>query len=208
MNTYASLSYGYDLLDKIWFSDRGQNPRDAIKNLIPNEKCTVLDMCCGTFSNGFSVAKNNPLNRIIGLDRSKEMLREAEHKIQAEGLNNVELVCRDATKTGFQDKCFDYIIMGLVLHECTAELWDSLLGEAHRLLKSDGKLIVLEWDKQSKISRKIKFAPLYAAEVMGNYICFKQFYHCDKKEFFMKYGFQVQEMIPCNYTSVISMCPI
>ncbi len=51
MNLYTFMSVGYDLLDKIWFSDKGENPRRIIERLISDRKCRVLDMCCGTFSN-------------------------------------------------------------------------------------------------------------------------------------------------------------
>ena len=206
MNIYSFLSLGYDLLDKIWFSDNGKNPRNVIEKLIPNEKCIILDMCCGTFSNGLPIAKQNPKNYVVGLDRSKTMLCEAKRKIRKEGVKNVKLTCRDATQTGFKEEFFDYIIIGLVLHECSAELWDKILGEAHRLLNPNGRLIDLEWDKQSRLSRKIKFAPLYAMEVMVNRKYFKQFYYSDKKKFFAKYGFRTLENTKCNYTTIISMC--
>lgn len=205
MNLYRFMSIGYDLLDKIWFSDKGKDPRDVIEGLIPDKKCKVLDMCCGTFSNGLPIAGKNPKNRVFGLDRSKSMLREARRKLQKGKLENVRLLCRDATKTGLKDASFDYVILGLVLHECNADLWKGILKEAHRLLKADGRLIVLEWDKQDRISRKIKFAPLYAMEVFVNHGYFQAFYHSNKKEFFGNYGFEMLEKHECNYSSVMVM---
>ena len=205
MNEYSFLSNGYDLLDKVWFSDKGKNPRDVIKSLIPNEECTVLDMCCGTFSNGLFLALQNSKNHVVGLDRSESMLREAKAKVDDAQLQNVELIYGDATKTGFCEGSFDYVILGLVLHECTADLWTSILGEVRRVLKPDGKLIVLEWDKQSSVGRKIKFAPLYAAEIMGNYTYFKQFFYGDRQAFFLKHGFQAIKSIACNYTYVMML---
>ena len=205
MNLYSFMSISYDLLDKIWFSDKGKNPRDVIEKIIPDEESSVLDMCCGTFSNGLPIAKKNPNNRVIGLDRSKAMLREAKEKVRKAGLKNVKFLCRDATQTGLKNGSFDYIIMGLVLHECNDVLWNSLLSEAHRLLKKDGKLIILEWEKQTSISRKIKFAPLYALEVLGNIKYFRKFYYSEKSSFFRKYGFEMLEKYECNYTTVMSM---
>lgn len=203
MNLYSFLSIGYDLLDKIWFSDKGKNPRDVIKKIIPNEKCNVLDMCCGTFSNGMSIVKNNPNIQVIGLDRSEAMLKEARRKIEKENLKNVKLLCQDATQTGLESDSFDYIILGLVLHECDARLWKKILDEAHRLLKKDGKLIVLEWDKQTAMSRKIKFAPLYATETLGNLGYFRKFYNMEKSKFFKKYRFKIFEKHTCNYSAVM-----
>ena len=91
MNLYTFLSIGYDLLDKIWLSEKGRNPREVIEDILPNEKCKVLDMCCGTFTNGLSIAKKSPNNLVVGLDRSKPMLREGKRKIVRDGLNNGEL---------------------------------------------------------------------------------------------------------------------
>lgn len=203
MNLYSFLSIGYDLLDKLWFSDKGKNPRDVIEKIIPNEACKVLDMCCGTFSNGMSLVKSNPRNQVVGLDRSEAMLREARRKIEKENLKNVTLLCQDATQTGLESASFDYIILGLVLHECDSRLWKAILDEAYRLLKKDGKIIVLEWDKQTAISRKIKFAPLYATETLGNLGYFRKFYNVDKGKFFKNYRFKMIEKHTCNYSAVV-----
>lgn len=205
MNVYSFMSACYDLLDKIWFSDKGKNPRDIIEKLIPNQASTVLDMCCGTFSNGLPIAKKNPNNKVIGIDRSGAMLNEARKKVRKAELKNVELLCKDATQTGFKNESFDYIIIGLVLHECNEILWKRILSEAYRLLKSDGRLIILEWDKQRAVSRKIKFAPIYVLEMLGNLKYFKELYYSDKSSFFEKYRFQMMEQYECNYTVVMSM---
>ena len=205
MNLYTFLSIGYDLLDKIWLSEKGRNPREIIESILPNEKCKVLDMCCGTFTNGLSIAKKNPNNLVVGLDRSKPMLREGKRKIVRDGLNNVKLICRDATKTGIKDATFDYVIIGLVLHECDPDLWAGILGEARRILKADGHLIILEWERPVSIMQKVKYAPLYIAEELNNPGYFKTFYQADKKEFFKKYGFDTERHISCNYTTVLSL---
>ena len=162
-------------------------------------------MCCGIFTNGLSIARENKSNMVVGLDRSKAMLREAKRKIRKENLKNVKLLCRDATKTGIKGSSFDYIVIGLVLHECNPDLWEGILNEAHRLLKDDGLLVVLEWDKQNNLGRRIKFAPLYVAEILTNPKHFRQFYNSDKVEFFGRYGFNMLEKHECNYSSVMVM---
>jgi Methylase involved in ubiquinone/menaquinone biosynthesis len=166
MNLYTFLSIGYDLLDKIWLSEKGRNPRDVIEELIPNEKCKVLDLCCGTFTNGLFIAKKNPKNLVVGLDRSEPMLREGRRKIDKAGISNVELMCLDATKTGIEEESFDYAIIGLVLHECNPELWKSILAETRRILKPNGRIIILEWERPDNLKQRIKFAPLYITEVL------------------------------------------
>jgi len=189
----------------IWFSDKGINPRYAVEAMIPDENLRVLDMCCGTFSNGMSIAKKNHKNRVTGIDRSESMLREAKKKIHREKIKNARLICRDATNTSLKSESFDYIVIGLVLHECSAELWKGILDEAHRLLKPDGKLIILEWEKQESFGRKLKFATLYAAEALLNPKYFKKFYKSDKAKFFRRYGFEAVKNVKCNYTAVLAL---
>lgn len=205
MNLYTFLSIGYDLLDKIWLSEKGRNPRDVIEELIPNEKCKVLDLCCGTFTNGLFIAKKNPKNLVVGLDRSEPMLREGRRKIDKAGISNVELMCLDATKTGIEEESFDYAIIGLVLHECNPELWKSILAETRRILKPNGRIIILEWERPNNLKQRIKFAPLYITEVLCNPGYFKEFYQADKTDFFKGYGFETEQRIGCNYTTVLSL---
>jgi ubiquinone/menaquinone biosynthesis C-methylase UbiE len=205
MNVYTFLSVGYDLLDKIWLLDGQKNPRRLIGKLIPNRECKVLDMCCGTFSNGLMIAEMNPLNTVVGIDRSKPMLREAKKKAARMCLKNAKLMCADATDTHMKAGCFDYIMIGLVLHECSEQLRRDILTEARRLLKSDGRLIIMEWEREESLLKRMKFAPIYALEIPVNPGYFKDFFACDKTRYFEKHGFSVENNIKCNYTTVITM---
>lgn len=202
MNFYSIVSKVYDLLDITYFSEKGKNPRNIIQSYVSIEKCRILDLCCGTFSNGFNIAKKNEHCKIMGVDISEKMLGVANRKIKKAGLNNVYLKKADATNTKLPDKSFDYIIIGLVLHECSPELREGILKEAYRVLKDNGKMIILEWEKSESLMRRIKYAPLYAAEIM-NCEAFKQFFECNKKDFFEKYNFKTLEEQHCNYSTVM-----
>ncbi len=70
------------------------------------------------------------------------------------------------------------------------------------IIKKDGKLIVLEWEEQEGLLQKIKYAPLYALEVLITK-SFKEFYKCDKKEYFLQHGFEMSNVTHCNYSSVM-----
>ena len=205
MDIYTIISAGYDLLLGAWLKDGSTHPLTAAAGLIPDKRSRVLDMCCGTMSNGLAIAAKNPANTVVGLDRSKPMLRQARRKSVKMHLDNVKLLCRDAADTGLRDGCFDHIILGLVLHECTEQLRRDILDEAKRLLSPDGTLIVIEWEREESISRKLRFAPVYILEILTTPRFFKDFYHSDKEKYFERHGFIVRESIRCNYTTVISM---
>jgi len=202
MNIYTFLSWEYDLLDIIWFGEKGINPRTVIQDIIPNKNCKILDMCCGTLSNGLSIANSKPMCKVFGIDRSKDMLREAKRKIRKNKLSNVKVKVADATESGLKENSYDYIVIGLVLHECSPLLRERIISEAYRLLRDDGKLIVLEWEKQNSLFRKIKYAPLYVLEVL-NCKDFKAFFECDKAEYFKLNGFATETEYHCNYSTVM-----
>ncbi len=206
---YKVMSPGYDILDKTFFRDNGKkdgkNPRDVLAELIPDEKCRVLDMCCGTGSNGIGVAIRKSQVTVVELDRSKSMLLKARQKVNSLGLRNVKIICRDATDTGLKSEIFDYIIIGLALHECNPDLWNGILSEAHRLLKKDGHLIILDWERQKGISNKIKFAPMYITETICTPKYFREYFNSDKEVFFSRFGFKAEKNIRCKYTFVMSL---
>lgn len=202
---YKLISPGYDILDRTLFRGKEGNPREALSEMIPDKKCRVLDMCCGTGTNGLSIAMKRPKATVVGLDRSQSMLRKARQKVIRHGLKNMKLICRDAADTGFKDELFDYVVIGLVLHECTPELWNSILSEAHRVLKKDGRLFVLDWDRQNTPGRRCIFAPMYLVETLGTPRYFKEYYNSDKAKFFSAYGFMAEENVKCRYSFVISL---
>lgn len=202
MDKYKILAAGYDLIDKTLFEEKGLNPRRVMGQMIPDENRRVLDLCCGTFSNGYSIACKNPRNKIMGIDLSKQMLKGAKRKVSKAGLTNVRLKYGDATDTKLKGESFDDIVIGLVLHECAPDLRKGILTEAYRLLKPEGKLVVLEWERPDSLFRRIKYSPLYLGEMLG---CrsFREFYLCDKRKFLREHGFEVKEWHHCNYSCVI-----
>lgn len=204
MNFYSIISKAYDLLDVIYFSEGGKNPRKVINDMICGEDKKVLDLCCGTLSNTIPIAKAKARCEILGIDLSKEMLKVARKKIEKVKADNVSLKCADATDTKLKSQSFDYVVIGLVLHECSEKLMAGMVLEARRLLKDDGKLIILEWERPKSIKQLIKFAPLHLGEIINNRL-FNRFYYADKKEIFESYGFDLKEVRHCNYSIVCQL---
>lgn len=204
MNVYGVISKMYDMLDVLYFNESGKNPRKVIMDMIPDKEIKLLDMCCGTLSNTLNIAKGKSDIKVLGLDLSEDMLKVAEKKVYRQQVRNVSLKCGNAAKTEMESASFDYIIIGLVLHESSPELTKDILQEARRLLKQDGRLIVLEWEPTRKLKQTIKFFPLYIAECMCSKT-FRQFYIADKELYFKNNGFEIEQKEYCNYTIVLNM---
>ncbi len=107
-----------------------------------------MDLCCGTMANSIPLTRSKRNIEVPGIDLSRQMLQVAKQRAKNGNLSNISMKCADATNTNMKADCADYIILGLALHEMKPELQKRVLAEAHRLLKADGSLIVLEWEKR------------------------------------------------------------
>ena len=154
---YKAMSKFYDLIDIVYFRDYDNSPRKVVFESIGNEE-KVLDLCTGTATNALKIAKSKPLSEVIGIDLSKDMLKIAQGKVKKSKVQNIKLYHMDATNMMFQDKFFDKILLSLVLHEVEENL--AVLAEAKRVLKDKGEIIVTEWEKSRKFSRRALFLPI------------------------------------------------
>ena len=201
MNTnlfYKLISGVYDLLDVIYFRNYANSPRKAVIEAI-SENDKILDLCTGTGTNAINIAKANPSAEIIGVDLSENMLKVAREKADKADTKNIKLYKMDATKLDFKSNNFDKISLSLILHEMDDELRSKILNEAKRVLKKDGKIIITEWERSTKLSKRLLFMPIHLLE--PNTYC--EFLKKDLYSYFAKYGLQIEKYIHCNYTKVI-----
>jgi len=195
---YRMMAKVYDLLDVIYFRDYDHSPRKIANDRI-GSRDKILDLCTGTATNAMNLAGQNPRTKVVGIDLSKDMLRVAKVKVKRSGLRNIRLYQMDATDLKFRKRCFDKILISLVLHELEDELADKMMSEAIRVLKDDGEIIVTEWEPSKSVIRKIIFAPIHFLEPKP----YRLFIKKDMYEYFGKYGLSVEEFYHSDYTKVL-----
>ena len=198
LSIYKVLYSVYDLLDVVYFRDYDKSPRKAVLEKIRDDD-RVLDLCTGTGTNALSIAKTKPDTKIAGVDLSKDMLKVAKEKKKRSGLKNVKFYLMDATKLGFKDRCFDKILISLILHEMEEELADKIIMEAMRVLKDDGEIIITEWEPSDELSKKILFSPIGFLEPRP----YKSFVKKDLYSYFDKFGLEIKDYEHCDYTKVV-----
>ncbi len=196
---YKGMSKIYDLLDIIYFTNNDWNPRKALSNYINKQDVKILDICTGTAANAIAIAKLNTDSIIVGIDLSKEMLHIAQKKVDSNDLNNVKLYNMDASDTTFEDNTFDVIIISLVLHELPEELASKILLEAKRILKPEGKILVMEWEEPQSFFKKILFYLIRKLEPKG----FEQFLKNDLKSYLERFGLEITDIKHCDYTKLL-----
>ena len=195
---YKFMSFFYDLLDVIYFRNYDNSPRKAVLEAIDRQD-KVLDLCTGTATNAIKISQILPETKIVGIDVSRDMLRVAKDKIQKNSVKNVKLYSMDATSTKFKNKCFDKVLISLVLHELEETLVEKILKEAARVLKDDGRIIVTEWEPSCSLWRKVLFFPIHVLEPKP----YRKFIRKDLYEYFKSFGLEIVKEIHCDYSKVL-----
>lgn len=197
---YKILSKIYDLMDIVFFFKKEYNPRYNLAERIPNCDISVLDVCFGTGNTSIAIAKKNPKNRIIGIDLSQDMLTVSEKKIKKFKLDNISTFIMDATNISF-DKKFDVVTTSLSLHEMSSEVMSSVISEMSRLLKDDGKLYIIEWNKPKKFLSLVLFMIFpYLSEPRG----FGDFLKLDWSNYLNNFNLKIESIETFGFTKLIT----
>lgn len=121
------------------------NP-SKIKYLFKGNMIKICDLGCG---NGFFAI---PICRwlkgrgeVIGVDISDQMLKELGIRARKMGVDNLILKRSDEYTIPLSSKSMDIVFMACVLHEVKSAR--RFLSEAKRILKDNGKLIVIDWKR-------------------------------------------------------------
>ncbi len=151
----------YKLIDAIFGSGRVMewvriamnNNFRVIKSIIRenlSDNGSILDIGCGTgyFSKLFKNAK------YAGIDNSGEYVSFANKKYGG------KFFVMDATKMNFNKKVFNWVLMVSFLHHIPDNELKKIFNDVNRVLKDDGKLIIIDpvpVEEQSNFIRKFIF---------------------------------------------------
>lgn len=144
---FDSIAHKYDFLnhflslgiDKFW-------RRKAIRLLAESNPQQILDVATGTADVAILTARTIPESKIVGIDISPQMLQVGRTKIQKENLNSrIDLIDGDAENLPFGDNIFDAVTVAYGVRNF--EDLEAGLEEINRVLKKNGKLVVIEFSK-------------------------------------------------------------
>jgi ubiquinone/menaquinone biosynthesis C-methylase UbiE len=100
----------------------------------------VLDVATGCGFCAFAVAPS--VAKVIGLDLTPSMLKEASRLAEERGLRNVEFREGDAEALPFPDSYFDIVSCRISAHHFSSPM--SFLSESWRVLTSGGSLLLVD----------------------------------------------------------------
>jgi ubiquinone/menaquinone biosynthesis C-methylase UbiE len=133
---YRSIASVYDLL---FGSVNRPLSRAGVALSRPRAGMRVLDVCCGTGSHLEGFQGHQCV--LFGLDASPSMLVVAQGRLgEAAHLDR-----GDATRLPYARGAFDIVGCKLALHEMPAGVRASVLGEARRVLKPGGRIVLVDF---------------------------------------------------------------
>jgi len=143
---FDKISGRYDFLnhllslgiDRLW-------RKRAIKLLKGDQPKVILDVATGTGDFAFEALSLKP-EKIYGIDISKGMLKEGMDKVRQRKKDLViDLIYGDSEDIPMEDETFDAITVAFGVRNF--ENLERGLKEMRRVLKKDGKIVVLEFSK-------------------------------------------------------------
>jgi len=114
----------------------------------------VLDAGCGTGAVAVEArVATGPTSRVVGMDSSSAMLERARRRSDRAHAA-IELIEGPATAFPFPDACFDVVVFSLVMHYLTAEAKTRAIGEARRVLREGGRVVLVDFGRSdSRLTR-------------------------------------------------------
>lgn len=112
--------------------------REVTRTVVELGPQRILDICCGT-GNQLKYLKKKGFDG-IGIDLDPAMLKQAK-----KGRHPVSCQMQDATNISFPSESFDLAIIEFAIHEKPAVVARKMLKEAHRVLKKDGYLLIVDF---------------------------------------------------------------
>ena len=141
-NIFESISKDYDLMnDLITFKYHSKWKKEIVMIAKEDNPKVILDIATGTGDIAINLSKLKD-SQIIGVDISEKMLDVAVDKIRKMKITNITFELSKAEKLKYKNNFFDLISIGYGVRNFEDLI--NGLKESYRVLKKNGKLIILE----------------------------------------------------------------
>jgi ubiquinone/menaquinone biosynthesis C-methylase UbiE len=199
---YDAFSAFYDRFVALHSRDtQGVARRFMAKAVTAADGGWVLDLCTGTGSLLAQLrAKLDPNVRVVGVDFSGGMVREARKKTRR--LPSLHLVVADAGWLPFAAGTFDAVTCSHAFYELKGPMRDRALHEIARVLKRNGSFLMMEHDVPTSRSTRALFYVRLALVGSGRARAFLR----HEKEILQAYFTTVEKVVAPGGRSKLMVC--
>ncbi|MFX4303210.1 class I SAM-dependent methyltransferase [Alicyclobacillus tolerans] len=120
-------------------------PEPILSQLDIQSMHTVADVGCGPGYFTLPAAQMTQ-SSVYGVDVSSEMLAYLTDRAKEENMPNIIPIQSSAEQIDLPNESIDRLLCSFVLHE--VDNLQKVLSEFQRIIKTDGKMLFLEWEKK------------------------------------------------------------
>jgi ubiquinone/menaquinone biosynthesis C-methylase UbiE len=143
-----SRRYDWDPLQPLFFRPSHR----MILQALQATELRILDIGCGTGRFATSALEHLPSAQVWGLDLCNSMLKRAEARSHRYD-SRLHLVQGDSEHLPFANDCFDAVTCSHSFHHYPNQ--DRVLAEMYRVLRPDGRLLLIDGDRDRLWGRLI-----------------------------------------------------
>ncbi len=147
----ASELYGWFTAQSAWRASCAQ----VAAHLPPGSQLQIADLGCGPGVSTFEVARASPSAVIIGLDRARQMLKQARHRQRQAGLGTpkIQWLQADAARLPFGSATLDAVTGHSFLYLVPDR--SQVLAECLRVLRPGGRFVTMEPSERPTNLRRV-----------------------------------------------------
>lgn len=125
-----------------------------------NRSCffPVLDLCCGTGAQCRFVQRGEA----FGIDIDRNVLDYAKSRAP-----HASFICGDGARLPFKDHKFQSVVISYALHEKLLPVRRSMMVEVKRVLKKNGKLLIIDYEIPMDLASRLGRIVTYFIERMA-----------------------------------------
>jgi demethylmenaquinone methyltransferase/2-methoxy-6-polyprenyl-1,4-benzoquinol methylase len=154
-------------------------------DLRPGEK--IIDICCGTGSLSIMLGQRLAgVGEVVGIDLSSRLLDLALKKPKPEGVTFME---GDAQDIPISDGYFDKAVICGALHEMPREVRRRILAEAHRVIRPNGRIVVIEHNNPKRKWKRSLFT--FLERFNPEYPTYRDLLRCGLTNEIKRAGFRI-----------------
>jgi len=128
------------------------DPNQALNQLDLTSTMIAADFGCGSGGWTMPLAKKLEDGKVFAIDILKEPLSALEGKVKSERIFNIQTVCSNVEESRgskLGNNSVDLVLMTNLLFQ--VENKKAVFEEAKRILKKDGKILVVDWLPKSSL---------------------------------------------------------
>jgi len=148
------------------------DPGEILKKLKLKEDMTAADFGSGSGGWAVPLARKLEYGKVFAVDLLEEPLSSLEAKAKLVKIENIKTILADVeNESGIWDYSCDLVLMTNLLFQCEDK--KKVLQEGKRVLKKGGRILVVDWSKETALVPKGKLVSLVKLKEIARELGFK-----------------------------------